>query len=87
MRGRRFLVRVRQTSVRRPGHAVPHSASTGGGGRRDALGSMALSLSGPCVRVALPAPLPRPLADHQRLRLSGHELYGLTVTAVRGCGL
>jgi hypothetical protein len=24
------------------------------------------------------------LVDHQRLRLTDHELYGLTVTAVRG---
>jgi hypothetical protein len=31
------------------------------------------------------APLPGHLADHPRLRLSGNELYGLTVTAVRGC--
>jgi len=48
---------------------------------------MAFSLSGPCVPVALPAPLPGRLADHQRLRLSDHELYGLTVTAIRGYGL
>jgi len=27
------------------------------------------------------------LADHQRLRLSDHELYGLTVTAIRESGL
>ena len=50
------------------------------------VGSMAFPLSDSCVQVALPAPLPGHLADHQRLRLSGHELYGLTFTSVRGCG-
>ena len=50
-------------------------------------GVYGFSLSHPCVQVALPAPLPGRLADHQRLRLSGHELYGLTVAAIRGYGL
>jgi hypothetical protein len=37
--------------------------------RRDLLGPVAFPLSHPCVQVALPAPFPGRLADHQRLRL------------------
>src|SRR5260370_26962483 len=48
---------------------------------------MAFSLRGPCVQVALPAQLPGPLAGHQRVRLAGNELYGLTVAAIRRYGL
>ncbi len=35
-------------------------------------------------KVAGLTPVPGYVADHQRLRLSGPMLYGLTVTAVRG---
>jgi hypothetical protein len=76
---RRFPVRVRQTSTRRPGHVVPPSASIGVRCRRDLVGLMALALSDSCDPIGLPSALARLLADHQRLRLSGHELHGLTV--------
>ena len=50
------------------------------------LGSLAYPLSDPCVPVALPAPLPGRLADRQRLGISGQQLYGITVAALRECG-
>src|SRR5207247_9345527 len=46
---------------------------------------MAHSLSDPCVQIGLPAPLPGRLADYQRLRLCGPELYRLAITAVLRC--
>jgi hypothetical protein len=67
---RRFLVGIRKTSARRLGHAIPPFASPGDRCRRDPLGSMAFSLSDSCVQVALPAPLPGHVADHQRFRIA-----------------
>jgi hypothetical protein len=45
---------------------------------------MALSLRPTGVPVTLPSPDPGRLADHQLLRLSGRQLYGFTVLAIRG---
>jgi hypothetical protein len=45
-------------------------------------GAMAFSFSDSCDPIGVPSALARLLADPQRLRPSGHELYGLTVTAV-----
>jgi Domain of unknown function (DUF4386) len=82
VRGADFLFRIREASAGCLGHAVPPSAPPGNRSRRDPLGSMAFSLSDPPVQIALPTPIPRRVADHQRLRLSDNELYRLTVTAI-----
>src|SRR5437870_1296897 len=84
---RRFPLRVRQTAARRPRHAVPPPASRRRRCQRDLLGPMALSLRPAGVPVTLPSPGPGRLADHQLLRLSGRQLHGLIVAAIRGEGL
>ena len=87
VRGGDFLSVFEKTSAGRLGPAVPPAVSPGNRCRRNPLGSMALPLGDPGVQIALPAPLPGYLANHQRLRLSGHQLYRLTVTTILGYGL
>src|SRR5260221_9672437 len=53
----------------------------------DLLGPVALSIRPTGVQIALPAPLPRRLADLWLLRLAGVQLYRLTAARTRGQGV
>src|SRR5215813_12706474 len=52
-------------------------------GKRDLLGTVALSPWTPNVQIALPAPLSGCVADDSLLRLSGAQLYGVVVPSIR----
>src|ERR1039457_6400683 len=82
----RFPRGIRKTPAGRPGHAVPPPAWQGTRYQRDLLGPLAFPLRRAGDEIALPSAAPGRLADRQLLRLSGPQLYGLTVTAaLRPC--
>src|ERR1019366_3008399 len=84
---RRFPRGISKTPTGVRGYAVPPPASPGKRYQRDFLGPVAFALRLAGDAIALPSPHPGRLADPQRLRLCDHQLYGLTVTAIRGYGL
>src|SRR5713226_7782793 len=86
VRGADFLSIFRKASAGCSGYAVPQSASSRIGCRRNLLGSVALSARAAGVPVAIPAAVPGRLARPRRLRLGDPEPYGRIVAASSGQG-